>query len=313
MAPAMKVLVLTNMYPTERAPWSGIFVAEQVEDLLNLGVAVEVCSFDGRADRVAYARAARTVRRVVAAGDFDLVHAHYGLTGAVALTQRRVPVITTFWGSDTFIPWQRAVSFVVARLTTPVFVSEVIRARLRLLSAAVVPSAVDMLRFRPMPRDVARRLLGWEESGVYVLLPGSRRSAMKNVALFDASLEALPTEPPVRPLALDGYSRDEAALVMNAVDVMLMTSLSEGSPVAVRESLACETPVVSVAVGDVPELLCSLPGCSICPRNPAALAAGVLRALGTGRSHELRTRAEQYSRERIAGQLFAVYERALRQ
>jgi glycosyltransferase involved in cell wall biosynthesis len=91
-----------------------------------------------------------------------------------------------------------------------------------------------------------------------------------------------------------------------------MTSLSEGSPIAVRESLACETPVVSVPVGDVPGLLRGLPGCSICARDPAALAAGVIRALGTGRRHELRARVEAYSRDRIAEKVLAVYERAVR-
>lgn len=308
----MRVLCLTNMYPTERKPWSGVFVAEQVDDLRALGIEVDVCSFDGRDDRKEYVRAVRMLRRLVGDGGFDLVHAHYGLAGAVALTQRRTPVVTTFHGSDTTIPWQRNVSYVVARLTVPLFVSAEGRARLRRPEAPVVPSAVDLERFRPRPRTEARRLLGWDEDGVYVLLPGPRRSTMKNAALFDATLEALPAERHVRPIALEGYSRDEAALVMNAVDATLMTSLSEGSPVAVRESLACETPVVSVAVGDVPELLRGLPGCSTCARDPAALAVGLLRALRTERSHELRARAEEYSRERIAAQILAVYERAVR-
>src|SRR4051812_10529609 len=115
----MKVLVVTNMYPAESEPWSGVFVAEQGEDLRRLGVDVDVFAFDGRPDRKEYLRAGRALRRIVAQHSFDLVHAHYGLTGAVALAQRNVPVVTTFHGSDTWIPWQRAVSYVVARLTTP--------------------------------------------------------------------------------------------------------------------------------------------------------------------------------------------------
>ena len=50
---------------------------------------------------------------------------------------------------------------------------------------------------------------------------------------------------------------------MNAVDVTLLTSDWEGSPGAVRESLACQTPVVSVPVGDVPNVLSGLPGCAV--------------------------------------------------
>jgi glycosyltransferase involved in cell wall biosynthesis len=300
------------MYPSADEPWTGVFVAEQVEDLRRLGVEVEVCHFDGRSDSKEYLRAAGTVRRVLADERFDLVHAHYGLTGAVALAQHRAPVVTTFWGSDTFVPWQRRVSYVVARLTVPLFVSVQGRARLRRPGAAVVPSAVDTRRFRPRPRHEARRQLGWEEDGIYVLLPGPRRSALKNVALFDATLEALPAWIHPQAVALEGFSRDEAALVMNAVDVTLMTSVSEGSPVAVRESLASETPVVSVAVGDVAGVLRGLPGCAVCKREPAALAGAVLEALQAGRSGALRARAEEYSRERVAARVLDVYEHALR-
>jgi Glycosyl transferases group 1/Glycosyltransferase Family 4 len=308
----VKVLVVTNMYPTEEEPWSGVFVAEQVEDLRTLGVDLSVFSFDGRADWKEYPRAARSLRQRAKENGFDLVHAHYGLTGAVALAQRHVPVVTTFWGSDTFIPWQRALSFVVARLTTPLFVSDVARARLGRASAAVVPSAVDMERFHPRPRADARRLLGWEEEGLYVLLPGPRGRVMKNAALFDAAVDALPRDLRVRPIALEGYTRDEVALVLNAVDVTLMTSHSEGSPVAVRESLACETPVVSVRVGDVPELLRDLPGCAVCERDPKALANRVLRALDTGRSPVLRQRAAEFARAHVARKVLDVYEQALR-
>ena len=66
---------------------------------------------------------------------------------------------------------------------------------------------------------------------------------------------------------------------MNSVDVTVMTSDYEGSPVAMRESLACLTPVVSVSVGDVPELLAGLPGCAVVERSPRPLADAIVGAL----------------------------------
>ncbi len=44
----MRVLCLTNMYPTADEPAAGSFVRDQVEDLRELGVDVDVLSFDGR-------------------------------------------------------------------------------------------------------------------------------------------------------------------------------------------------------------------------------------------------------------------------
>ena len=111
----MRVLVLTNMFPSASKPAYGVFVRDQVEDLRALGVDVEVLAIAGDETRLNYARAVSELRRALARRPADLVHAHYGLAGAVALTQGRVPVVTTFHGSDTYIWWHRAVSWVVAR------------------------------------------------------------------------------------------------------------------------------------------------------------------------------------------------------
>ncbi len=308
------MLVATNMYPSAGEPWHGSFVAEQVRDLRDLGVDISVFSFDGRQRRSEYAKAARRLRAVVAGGEFDLLHAHYGLTGAVAMAQRKLPVITTFWGTDTgYVRWQGWVSRIVARATVPVFVSQANAARgVGFPDARVIPSGVDTDLFVPQDRTEARRELGWPEEGPYVLLPGRRGRKVKNAALFDEVVGiARDAVPGLKPLSLEGFSRDEAVLVMNAVDVVLMTSHNEGSPVAVREALACMTPVVSVEVGDMPLVLQGLPGCGVFERDPGALAKGVLEALESGRrEEELRERAEQYSGPQVARRILELYKEA---
>ena len=128
----------------------------------------------------------------------------------------------------------------------------------------------------------------------YVVFPGSRRNPVKRVDLFDAAVEEARRDlHELRAIALEGLSRDEAALTLAAADATVMTSDTEGSPVTVRESLACETPVVSVPVGDVPEVISGLPGCAICERDPSALARALLRAIDAGRNPDLRKRAEE--------------------
>ena len=78
---------------------------------------------------------------------------------AVALCQRHAPVVTTFHGSDCSgeIPWQSAVSWAVARLSTPVFVSAHLADRLGVRNGTVVPAAVDTDVFRPRDRVATRR------------------------------------------------------------------------------------------------------------------------------------------------------------
>jgi glycosyltransferase involved in cell wall biosynthesis len=309
-ASIVRVLTVTNMYPTPLEPWFGSFVKDQVDALRRLGVSVDVFHFDGRRDRRAYGTAARAVRRLVAQTDYDVVHAHYGLSGAVALCQRSVPVVTTFHGSDSAqVAWQRRVSWVVARRSTPIFVAAGNARRLGLPDALVLPVGVDTALFQPRDRADAQDELGWARDRTYVLLPGARSNRIKRADLFDRVVDVLArTLPDVRGVSLEGYSRQEVASIMNAVDVVLVTSDTEGSPVAAKEALACMTPVVSVPVGDVPALLEGLPGCAIVPRDPRLLADAVLAAQAI-RDPALRRRALEFSHERVAAQILEVYDR----
>jgi glycosyltransferase involved in cell wall biosynthesis len=236
------------------------------------------------------------------------VHAHYGLTGAVALGQRQAPVVTTFHGGDIHVRWQSLVSWIVARGSVPIFVSDVGRRALSRHGGVVIPTGVDIERFRPRSTRAARDSLGWSQRSRYVLFPGARRDPIKCVQLFEEAIEvARKWEPGLQTAYLEDLSRDQVATVMNAADVTLLTSKNEGSPVAVRESLAATTPVVSVPVGDMSSLLADLPGCAVESRDPGLLAERVLEALRVGKRSELRQRATETSRERTAERILAVY------
>lgn len=310
----MRILVVTNMLPVPERPWFGVFVEEQIADLRSLGHEVDVLFVNGLESRVNYVRAVGRLREALRAREVDLVHAHYGLTGAVAVTQKSTPALTTFHGSDCNgeSPWQTAVSWVVARLSRPIFVSGELARALGRPEAPVIPAAVDLDVFRPIDRTEARRALGWSADEAVALLPGSRTVQRKRPDLFDAAVERARTRvPTIRTTSLEGLSRREVALTMNAVDVTVMTSNYEGSPVAVKESLACLTPVVSVPVGDVETLLEGLPGCSIVPRDPAAIGEALVAALAIARPDELRERVRPYGRRETALRLEAVYRHVL--
>lgn len=307
----MRVLIVTNMYPGPTEPWWGSFVRDQVDDLSGLGLELEVLHIEGRSSRSAYLRAVRDVRRRLRAASYDVVHAHYGLTGAVVvLAAPSVPVVTTFHGSDYGGPaWQRRVSTAVAKRTVPVVVNEEGRERLRAPGARVIPMGVDTERFAPLDRAEARRELGWDDGARYALLAGSRADPVKRADLFDAGVARARTRvPELKGTALEGYDRDRVLLALNAADVTVLTSDHEGSPVAIRESLACETPVVAVPAGDAPSVLLGLPGCSVVEREAGALAGGIEAALVARRNPAWRERALKSSRPAVAEQVRDLYE-----
>src|SRR3954447_15780808 len=100
----MRVLVVTSMYPTPSRPGLGGFVRDQVEALRRIdGLEIELFAFepggagrDARGGRGGGARPAPPpprLRRAHRGDNFDLVHAHYGLSGWVALALgRRAPL-----------------------------------------------------------------------------------------------------------------------------------------------------------------------------------------------------------------------------
>src|SRR5216683_1903266 len=64
------------------------------------------------------------------------------------------------------------------------------------------------------------------------------------------------------------------------LDVVALSSMNEGSPVSLIEALASARPVVSTAVGGVPEVVVNgVTGLTVPPGQPAALAEAILELL----------------------------------
>lgn len=79
-----------------------------------------------------------------------------------------------------------------------------------------------------------------------------------------------------------GFRTDVASLLA-AGDALVLSSDHEGLPVAVMEALALGVPVVSTAVGGIPEAIDhEVEGLLVPPRDPAALAAAVARIADDG-------------------------------
>jgi teichuronic acid biosynthesis glycosyltransferase TuaC len=114
--------------------------------------------------------------------------------------------------------------------------------------------------------------------------------------------------PEVRLEILDGSVRP--ALVpelMNAADCLLMTSISEGSPTVVQEALACDLPVVSVAVGDVLERVEGVRNCTVTAPDAEALGRALVRMLEPPRRSNGHFKIAEFSSQRVAAGLMEIY------
>ncbi|MEU0516478.1 glycosyltransferase [Streptosporangium sp. NPDC006007] len=85
-----------------------------------------------------------------------------------------------------------------------------------------------------------------------------------------------------------GHVPDAARLIASS-DLLVLSSSYEGLPVVVMEALAAGVPVVSTAVGGVPDLVESeRNGILTTPGDPGSLAEGMLRAMQSGVQARLR-------------------------
>jgi teichuronic acid biosynthesis glycosyltransferase TuaC len=99
---------------------------------------------------------------------------------------------------------------------------------------------------------------------------------------------------------------------MNACDVLVFTSMQEGSPNVVKEALACNLPVVSVAVADVPERLAAIAGCEVCADDRAeTIAAALERVLRLGQRIAGRQSVEELDERRLTQKLIGIYHSVL--
>jgi glycosyltransferase involved in cell wall biosynthesis len=157
----MRVLVLTNMYPTPRYPSFGTFVEEQVRSLRNEGVEVDVLFVNGIKGKINYLWGIFRMWKQMLSRRYDLIHAHYVFSGMVARFQFLYPVVLTHHGSQVFQGWQAPLCRRVSPfMDSLIVVSQEMKEKGRMETAHVIPCGIDFDLFRPMYREKAREELG---------------------------------------------------------------------------------------------------------------------------------------------------------
>lgn len=263
----MRVLVVTNFVPDASTPQRGRWVRDQVAEMRRGGIEVELFEFPrGRNE---YVPATRRLRRVLRRERFDLVHAHYGLVGWCARLAGARPLVVSFHGTDVrhwlVGPMSRRLVWrvdLVAAVSRALFAAEDGRAGLPPVPySAVLPCGPDLGRFRPVSRSAARRELGLEPDGRYLLFPADPARPEKR---HDRAAE-LASACGAELLTGGSIDPDEMPLWVNAANAVIVTSDYEGFGLACVEALACNVPVLSTPVGIAPHALAGLEGTLCAP------------------------------------------------
>ncbi len=277
----------------------------------------------------------RGVGRLARTLGATVIHTHVyrgDFAGSVAARCLRLPVVATYHG-HTAGDWRNRLYEWLDRRLLAWFdaVACVSAAGLERLGRALVPRSKLHLvpnGYRPvelLSRSAARARLGLAGDGFTVGWVG-RLSHEKGADLFLEALGALRDErlqtvligDGSERLALDAAARGlglrtdhvrfagqvpNAGALFGALDVLVLSSRTEGLPIVLLEAMSAGVPVVAFAVGGIPEALPPDAGWLVAAGKPRALAAAIREVAHDPAEARRRTEvARRVFRERFAEQ-----------
>ncbi len=269
-----------------------------------------------------------------------------GYAGAKLSKKFSAPLIITAHGYDVYsLPfknnaWFERIKFsldsadhviTVGRSNYEILVNKL---RIQENKISIIPNGFDSSKFKPIDKISARKTLGLPLDNMIMLnvanlvpVKGHRYliEAMKYIIkVRDDTMLVIVGDGPlkkelenqIKKLGLDGYIKlvgakphEEISLWMNAADLFVLPSLSEGNPTVMFEALGVGLSFVGTAVGGVPEIITSEDYGLLCPpADPECLAEKILIALEKDWDREkIRKYAKQFTWEEIARKTFEVY------
>ena len=329
----MRILLVSQMYPTPATPEVGVFVADLARELERRGHELAYALPRGRS-RAKHLRLATEAVRLARSFRPDVVYAHFLFPagGAAALAARAAGagLVVTAHGRDVrnigAFPGFGSATRRAVRSARVIAVSDYLRqelvARLPSLEGRieVVDCGVDLERFRGRDLVEARAGVVWEGEPPFFLQVGSLDERKNPLRLAEAFAElgrgslAFVGDGPLRPQLEDRRGvqlagrvpHDEVANWIAAADVVCQPSLVEPFGQAILEALASERSVVATRVGGPPEFVSPEAGVLVDPTSVEAITEGLRAAAAlpspnpaareAALPHDVRLQAERVER-----------------
>ena len=277
--------------------------------------------------------------------DFDLIHAHYTWhPGAVAVELKKdfnVPVVITEHthislykaikrkDPSYFKAWKESDAIIrVNKKDVPLF-------KKYNKNTVNIPNGFDEKKFYRMDKDKCREKLNLPQDRKIILTIGNLAEVKGHKYSIEAMEKIIKRRKDI--LYLIGGSGplkeklqnkiDESNLqeyikligfvpdkllnyYLNACDLFVLPSLSEGNPTVMFECLGCGKPFIGTKVGGEPDIIISDDYGLLCePANPKELAENILVALNKNWDDEyILNYAKQFTWEKIAKEIIRVYK-----
>lgn len=256
----MRILTVTNMFPIHEHKYYGIFVKEQVDALSknHPNLNIELFFINGFKSNIEYLKSIFLINFKLIKNNYDIIHIHFGLSGLFCLFNPFVnkPIITMLHSADIDIKKSNRLivlltKLVVLRSTHVLYLNEEMKRSIERLNKNItyLPCGIDTSFF------VNNGILNCTDA-LTIGFPGNPMRPEKNYKLFEEIIKKLKeNNVNVNVVIFHNKTRIEVLESLNQCDVIVMTSISEGSPQIIKEAMSCNIPIISSNVGDVMNLL----------------------------------------------------------
>lgn len=302
----MKTLIVCSANSGRIIP----FITEQADALRRNNVEVDFFTVNKKGIK-GYLQSRKPLTKKIKEFQPDIIHAHFGVSGILANLQRKVPVVTTFHGCDINKFTLRLTSFFPLLFSEfNIFVSVKQKNKVRYIAGKndIIPCGIDLNYFGPSDKQEQRKALGWDKDKKYILFSSTFTRPEKNPALAQEAMKLLPG---YELIEFKGFEREQIKVVMNACDAGLLTSIREGSPMFIKEMMACKRPLVSTNVGDVEDQLTGVKGCEIVDFDVEKVAEAIKRVVKYERIEYDISKNDKFDNDIIASKLIDIYKQVV--
>lgn len=285
----MRVLFVSSGNHTSGIP---NLIENQANSLTELGVSVEFFLIKGKGI-LGYLLNIIPLRQQIRSNQYDIIHAHYGLCGFVALIAKKSKskLVISFMGNDLLGDHAKngkttiygdilvSLSKLCSRYADYVIVkSNEMAEAISNSRKAIVPNGVDLEQFNLVDKRIAIGKIGWERHLRHIFFMADPTRPEKNYALACKAMASLNLKD-IQMHFMQNIDSQETVFYYNASDVCLLTSYHEGSPNVIKEAMACSCSIVCTPVGDVTEVFGNTEGCYVTSYDPKDITAKIIKSL----------------------------------
>lgn len=304
----MRVLFVVSGNRNELSP----IVLNQAKSLMAYSPDIHIDFFQIKGKGIfGYLKNCPKLRRFANSYCPDVIHAHYSYAGylaAISLFPKKI--IVSLMGSDANVSGllKYTINIVSKCLWSKVIVKS--DSMLKIFNkkhVIVLPNGVDFSTFKRIAKEKSTEKVGFDitkKQIVFFLSENNRKEknvdlAIKAVSLMNSNQIDFHIIPYVE--------HRMVPYLLNAADVLLLTSIYEGSPNIIKEAMACDLPIVSTDVGDVSKVIKNTEGCYLCSYNPEDVAEKLTLALKFNKKTNGRQNISHLDSKSIAKQLISIY------